>query len=287
MENKKFILIILGIILVLTSFSSALTISDVDYGNLLPGSEESIDVKIKNTLNFDVSDVSLNLIFTGTSFIPIGSSEDSTSEIKEDKSEDFTFRIKAANDIKPGDYEIPYSLSYNDDSDKLIQKQGVIGIVVKGDAVLDFSLTKENPILNSNGKFILKIINKGFGNARFLSVKLLPNGFDLLSEDQVYIGDVNSDDFETANFDVKFSSKTSVFSAVVEYTTLDNQKITKNVNIPFVVYTRDEAINLGIAKKNNTVLYVSLIISLIVIWLLYRSWNKRRKLKRAREANGR
>jgi hypothetical protein len=198
-------LVIIAIIMTI-SLASSLTIADVTSGTFSPGEEHSISVKIKNTLSKDVEDVSLALQLTGTGFSSVGSSEDQVDEILEDDTEKFTFRIKASSETKPGDYQIPYIINYkNINGTSQTPKQGSIGLTVEGNPDLEFVLIESNQVLNQKGKLDLKIVNKGFGQAKFVSVKLSPIGFSLLSENNVYIGSINSDDFETASFDVIFN----------------------------------------------------------------------------------
>jgi len=112
--------------------------------------------------------------------------------------------IRAANDISPGDYQIPYLLRFNL-NDEQEERMGTIGIKVTADTILSFSLDAENAIEGNEGKLTLKIVNKGFADARFVTVELLPVSYTLLSEREIYIGTVDSDDFETATFDVIFN----------------------------------------------------------------------------------
>jgi len=283
--NKKILFGGLCLLVLAISFVSSLTISEVSSGNFNPGDENTISIKIKNNMNEDVSDASLNLVFAGKPFIPVGSSEDQIDEILEDDTERFSFKIKAASDIKPGDYEIPYSLSYKNEANVLKTESGTIGLTVQGNPDLEFVLIESNQILNQKGKLELKIINKGFGQAKFASVKLSPVGFILLSERNVYIGSINSDDFETASFDVIFNQESAVFSAIVEYRDFDNNLVTKEVGLPIIAYTKEKAIRLGIIQKSNTLLYSLVIVILVIIFFVYRSLKKRARLKRAREAN--
>jgi len=178
--NNKIMFSGLILIILSISFVSSLTISEVSSGNFNPGDENTISIKIKNNMNEDVSDVSLNLIFTGKPFIPVGSSEDQVDELLEDDTEKFSFKIKAASDIKPGDYEIPYTLNYKNEANALKSESGTIGLTVEGNPDLEFVLIESNQVLNQKGKLELKIINKGFGQAKFASVKLSPVGFTLL-----------------------------------------------------------------------------------------------------------
>ncbi len=270
-----FILAILAINLV-----SAVAINVVETPVISPGEEGTISIEVENTLEEDITDVSLFLNFQNIPFVPVGSSEASVEEIEEDREEEFLFIIKASNEIIPGDYAIPYTLTYEINNQQKT-RTGTLGIKVKADPDLSFSLSTENPVLNQKGQLTLKIVNKGFFDARFVSLKILPIGLTLLSEDEVYIGTVDSDDFETASFDVIFTSQNPVFRAIVEYKDFDNQLKITNINLPIKVYTREKAIELGIIKQNNTPLYIEIIIAIILIWILWRVWKRRARMKKS------
>ena len=53
----------------------------------------------------------------------------------------------------------------------------------------------------------MKIINSGFGDIKFVNVQIFPDGFILLGSANDYIGNVDSDDFESATFDVIFNDE--------------------------------------------------------------------------------
>lgn len=271
---------ILALILV-TSLSSAVTITSVNADTLAPGSEGTIRVSVENKLSDTAKDVSLSLEFTNLQFIPTSSSSDSFDELKENDDGQFTFQVRAANTITPGDYQIPYTLTY-EVNNQAVTKKGSIGITVRAQPQISFSTDVETPVIGSQGKINLKIVNKGFADARFVSVRITPSGFTLLSEDEIYIGTVSSDDFETANFDVIFKSSNPKLSGIVEYTDFDNDKKILALDESIQVYTKDKAIELGIIKKNNTPLYIGIVIAILVIWLVIRSIRKRRRIKKSK-----
>ena len=272
--------------LIITNLASAITIKSVTAPTLAPGEEGEIIIELENNFDDDATDISLQLALNGLPFISIGSSEASISELETNDEEELTFKIKASNDINPGDYEIPYNLQYT--INKEIKKRtGSIGIKVNASPELAFTVSTEKPILNMQDKLSLKIINKGLADARFVSVKILPQGFTLLSEKEVYIGSIESDDFETADFDIIYTSKSPVFSAILEYTDFNNKRLTKIINLPVNVYTREKALELGLTNKNNTPFYIGIVITIILIFILYRIVRKnirRKKLNNLKEA---
>ena len=198
--------------------------------------------------------------------------------IESEDREDFGFVIKANNDAEAGNYNIPYVLDYDG---LAVPKAGTIGVTVSGSADLAFSVERENPVVGSHGKITLKIVNKGIADARFVSLNVLPSGFTLLSDSDVYIGEIKSDDFETEKFDVIFTSTTPTLSAIVEYVDFDNNKVEKTVNLPVEVYSREKALELGIIKQSRTGLYLGIVIGLFLIWFVWRKISKARKRKKA------
>jgi hypothetical protein len=266
---------LLGIALILgLSFASAVVVSEVATQTLFPGSSSRAILEIKNTLSEDIEDVSVTLDLTNLPFTTLGSSEDSHDEINEDDEEDFTFNLKANSNIEPGDYNIPYEISYTFKNDKF-NKKGTFGIRVSSKTEISYSVETENPIINQLGQVSLKITNTGFGDIKFVTVKFLKNSdFNLLSSEEVYIGTVDSDDFETATFNVFFNKINPVFKAQVDYKDFDNKLITENIELPVKLFTREEALELGVIQDNSTPIYISMIITLILAWILYRTLRK-------------
>ena len=149
-----------------------------------------------------------------------------------------------------------------------------------------FTVNADNAVIDKTGQITFKIVNKGFADARFVSIKAVPEGYTLLSEDEVYIGTVSSDDFETASFDVIFKKTNADFKAIVEYKNSDNSLKTENINLPLTVYSKERALELGIIKPNYIPYYLGGAVAVIILYLIYRSIKKRRRLKRSMQ-NGR
>ncbi|MDO8509207.1 MAG: hypothetical protein Q7S27_06005 [Nanoarchaeota archaeon] len=276
----KFTLSLVYLVAIFSVFSSAITISSVESETLTPGQTGSLNIELSNELEDDATSVSIRLDLTNLPFISIGNSEDSIDEIDEGDEEEFSFRIKAANDIAPGDYKIPYVITYTVNTTS-VTRQGTIGITIRANADLSFSAETEKPVIGTQTRLTLKVVNKGFADAKFVSVTIEPQGFTLLSDKNVYIGNIDSDDFETISFDVVYRDQNSALVGQLEYRDFDNKIITKTISIPLTVYTKERALELGLIEKSNTGLYIGLIIALILIIVLYRVLRSRmRKAKR-------
>lgn len=269
----------IGAFVSLGSLASAVTVQTVSGDSLIPGGEGLIRMEVENILNRDVEDVSIRLIFDDLPLTPIGSSEEGVDELEDGEEETFGFRIRADNDIVPGNYRVPYILRYDDNGVK--EREGSIGVRVTGNIDLAFSTTTETPVIGQEGTINLKITNKGFADARFVSVRIFPEGFTTTSESDVYVGNVDSDDFETVSFDVIFNNRNARVVGIVEYRNFENKLVTRNIDMPLEVYTNEEALELGIIERSNTVLYVSIVIVLLVLWFVWRAVRKRRRKKRS------
>jgi len=283
--NKTAILTALIASVFLISLASAVTVINAEADTITPGQSGNVNIEIKNILNDDIQEVSVSLVISGTTFTTVGGSEDSVDEIQEDDKESFDFTIKASSTAKPGNYEIPYSISYTL-GNATKTKTGSLGVTVKANPELSFTAQTENPVIGQKGKIKLQIVNKGLGDATFVSVNLVSAGYTLLSDSQVYIGSVASDDYETATFDVIFDKADPVLSAIVEYRDFDNKKLSQTINIPLNVYTKDKALQLGITTQSKTGLYVLVLLIILIVIFIVRAIRKRRRLKRSMQLQG-
>jgi len=271
--------------------SATLSVDQVTQGVLYPGSEASISLDIRNSFDYDVEDVYLTLDFSklvaGNQplFTAVGSSQDSQDSINEDDDESFSFKIKAANTILPGSYNLPYTISYRKNStSNVTETSGIIGITVNSKTSLDFSAAVDNPVIGEKGKVKLKIINKGLGDIKFVSVDIQPDGYTLLSSNKYYIGSLSSDDFDTASFDVVFKKTNPNLVATITYSDFENNQKTENINLQLTIYTKEKALGLGIIKPNNTPKLIGTIIVLVIIFMIYRKIKKMHAEKKKKAA---
>jgi hypothetical protein len=277
MEKQSKILVTLAFTLILVlSFTSAMTVKSVKADNFQPGEQQEITLDIKNTINEDAEDVSLTLDLANLPFSLVDS-DDNPDEISDDDSEDFDFTLKASGSAKAGDYQIPYTLSYNNNQ----TKKGTFTLTVEAEPELVYSVSTDTPVVGSKAKLTLNIINKGLGDAKFVSLTLIPEGYTLLSDENVYIGTIDSDDTQKENFEVIFTKQNPTLTAKVEYKDFDNNLITKTINLPVTVYSQEQALKLGIIKANNTGVYILVLAVGIIGWIIIRKIRKKKRLNKA------
>ena len=134
---------------------------------------------------------------------------------------------------------------------------------------------------NQNNKITLEVINKGLSNVKFLEIDVGSSSFyNIISQDNIYIGDVDANDFQTADFNIfinKNSPRNVNLPVTVLYKDTNNKQYTKNFDITLKTYTTQEAQNLGLVPVSNTIYIVILVIVLIVVFIIYRIIRSRRK----------
>jgi len=280
---KKLTIINLILLVVMLNFASALVV-DADYITIYPGESGSVKVEVDNNFNFDIEDISVALALDKVPFTSIGSSEKSLDDLDENDDDSVTFTVRASTDIAPGDYNIPYIIKYinaEDSNATQEEKTGSFGLRVSAKTNIDFSAETKDNIIGQQGRISLKIVNKGLGEIKFVSVKVSPQGYELISSENVYVGTIDSDDSDTASFDVVFKTTKPILTAIVNYNDFDNHAKTETINIPVNVYTTEKAIELGLIKKPNYAPYFA-VGGVLIIWFVYRKIKKARKNKQRR-----
>ncbi len=295
-------------IMVILSLASiqALVIDSVSMypSEIAPGETAVITIGIENDGKDDITNVAIVLDLTGiiesdiigvpaiTLDIPFApyesSSEHSFDKIEEDEKDYAEFEIIALSNAKSGVYKIPLKISYYDEEGKKHEKNSLIGITVNSEPIIGVNIEEGLLLKPQENEIDIKIINKGLSDVRFLEVEIGSSTyFDVLSPKQVYIGDIDSDDFDTADFKIYFKSNapsTLTLPISVIYKDAVNNEYNEDFDLQVKVYTKEKAIELGLLEKSNTRLYVGVVVGLVILYIVYRKIKKQRKLKRAKSA---
>ena len=283
-------------LIVFSSLVSAITIREVDISpkEIEPGKSAEIQIILENNLDTDVSDVSVSLNFNlpggDLPFAPYGSSSEVTlSEIREDKTKTINFKIVALNEAESGIYKIPVSIGYKDDDGVSYKKDSLISLTINSPPLLDVKSGSGLILKGQKNKITVNIVNKGLSKVKFLEIEVKGSTlYDLISENKIYIGNIESDDFDSADFEIFFreNSPTKIELPVsLTYKDSANKEYSEDFKIDLKVYDKETALSLGLIQKNNTITYIILIVVLIVIYLVYRRIRKARKRKKAEKSD--
>lgn len=290
--KKLIITIMLAIFLaslLLVSMTSALTISHIQTSpsEIKPGEDADIEITLENDEDTDIQDVSVKLDLTNLPFVPSDSSNEETiDEIDEDDSEVFGFRILALSDAASGVYKIPIEISYKLNTE-IKQRSGMLSLTINAVPELDVQIEDSTLLKGQQNELILKIINKGLSDVQFLEIEVRDGaGFSVLSPKKTYIGEVASDDFDTAELKIYINENAAglvSFPVTIKYKDITNKEYEKSYSLQLKTYTKKQAIQLGLIKQSKIGFYVFLIIVVVILYIVYRKLKKARRARKARQ----
>ncbi|MDP2628688.1 MAG: hypothetical protein Q8P15_02195 [Nanoarchaeota archaeon] len=291
MKNKKIFLTISAIFLVLTllNFASAITIKDVESSpsEVAPGQRVDTTIRIENIFDYDVSNINVKMDLSTAPFAPHqSSSEKFLDALDSEEDEDFTFKLVALPETASGIYKIPVEITYEDNEGINKSKKETISLVVNSNPELKISLDDSATLIKGQENEIsIKIINSGLSDVKFVYLTISDSiGINFLSEKEQYIGDIDSDDFDTIRYSAYISKTSSNLintPVVLKYKDSTNKDFLETKTLSLRVYSLEEAQNLGIVEKPSYTLYY-ILGAIVLIYLVYR-WRKKRRLRKLKE----
>jgi hypothetical protein len=225
----------------------------------------------------DAESIQVSLNLQGIPIAPVTSSDDFIDDVAEGDDDRASFYLIAQPDANAGTYKIPVTITYLMNNKSETQ---TTFISVSVNAKPSLILTSESNLIQGQKNALdIKITNTGLAGAKFLTVAIENSAdYDILSAGSVYIGDLNSDDSDTASFSVYTKSSNSIIVPVtLTYRDSTNQEYSESSTVLVKAYSREEAVKLGLITKSNALTYFIIVVVLVAAYLLYRSIRKRRK----------
>lgn len=289
--KNKILTSILGILLIVSVLNLISAVSVVNVisnpSEIIPGQIADVSVEIENVFEYDVSNLRVSLDLTNTPFAPYqSSSEIFLDELKDGDEEDFDFQLIVLPDTSSGIYKIPIQINYKNNASENITKNEVISLIVNSQPELRVSLEDSVTIIKGQeNKISIRIINSGLADVKFVYLSLGGNGgVQVLSENEQYIGEINSDDFDNVNYRIYVSSGASNnidIPITLKYRDATNKQFTETKIISMRTYSLKEAQDLGLVKKPSYTIYIviGLLLVVYIIYKIRKNIKKKRKLK--------
>lgn len=248
----------------------------------VPGKETNLTITLKNVADSPLKDISLKLDLSSVPFSPIGkTTEHRVYLLQPNESVDITFNLLASPDIDAGPYKIPVNISYDDWTGIAYLKKDFVTVVVGDIPELIIGL-EETQILQAgeSGTVTLNLINKGLIGIKFLLLTLnKTENYDILSpSNQIYIGKLGPDDYETAKFNLYIkpvSGKSITLPITLEYRDDNNNKFTEHRKIEFKLYTQEEITKYGLRQTSGMTNWIILLVLIVAGYFVYRKFRKK------------
>ncbi len=244
-----------------------------------PGQKANITLYLQNTAKSLIRNVAVKLDLSSSSgFSPVGFNEKIVDSVKPGEIKPLTFTIVALPDAAAGAYRIPLTLTYDDELNKEYSRNGTLGALIGSKAELDVQLESSTSYSkNKPGEVTVKFVNRGLTGVKFFNAKLLENSdYDIISPATVYIGEIDADDYETAEFNVYPKTDTAVLILALEYRDANNNPYSEQRQLPLTLYNDEEAGRFGLKETGNSGMIVALLVVVFGLTAFF-FWRKTKK----------
>jgi LPXTG-motif cell wall-anchored protein len=134
------------------------------------------------------------------------------------------------------------------------------------------------------GDVTINIVNRGKLDIKFLTLTLLPSDdYEILSPTEIYVGELESDDFETTDFTVFVDENLAGTSTVyvdlpvkIDYTDSNNHDYSSQAQVKLKIYSQEDLKRFGLMTDSNgstTYFIVAIVILGAGAWY----WLKKKK----------
>ncbi len=243
-----------------------------------PGGQGTIYVKIRNAGENEIKNIVVQIIPpAGISFLD-DVSKRKIPVLGPSNSYEMNFSIIASPTILEGVYSSYVSVHYLNKIGEEKEDNDTFALVVMSKPNL-FVKIDNSELYKGNGigDVTITFVNNNVANIKFLTVELLESeDYDIVSTNRMYIGDLDSDDFESVDFTLKLLNEKDYVTLPLKIAYKDalNNDYSESVNVDLRV--RD-ARELGKSTNNTWIIVIIAVAILIVIYLIFRSFRKRKE----------
>ncbi|MFH1511707.1 MAG: COG1361 S-layer family protein [Candidatus Woesearchaeota archaeon] len=260
-----------------------------------PGGDVTLGIDLKNLADSLIKDIKVKLVLmkllqTATSvsyqelpFSPTGSTNEKTWPMLDSgETANLQFRLLADPDTKAAIYKLPLLVSYSDQLGTNYTKELITSIKICEDPDYVFGIDSSTLYkVDSKGTVNVKFVNKGRTDLKFIYLQLAESdNYDIMSSKDIYLGNIDSDDYETAQFDLYLKKEKNgnvVLPFTLEYRDAHNEKFSKQVDLELVLYSESQAEELGLKESNSTVGIVITVVIVIVGLGVYMFFRRKKK----------
>lgn len=266
------------------TYDAVMLYDEIDAPDMIaPGTSAFVKIILQNMADSQLRNIKAKLDFSDDElpFGPVNSlGEKSIFKLNPLERKTMSFEIQAKSDAESNLYKIPLTLSYQDTIGTNYEKTGYVSIMIGAKPELVMFIEEQELILQkTKGKIVVQLVNKGLVPVKFVTLKLNPSdSYDILSPDELYLGDIDSDDFETADFLLYSTDESRELKLVftLEYSDTNNNKFSEQPSKTIRLYTSSEAKKFGFVESSSWRILGGLLL-IVIMFILYRRFKRKKK----------
>ncbi|MBS3125095.1 COG1361 S-layer family protein [Candidatus Woesearchaeota archaeon] len=240
---------------------------------VVPGQITDVSLRLRNTGKVSVKNVDVGIELEDGTFSTINSgAKKRITSIPTGGDATVLFKLASDTSTEIKLYSIPVSLSFQDERNTQFNETAKVSLIVN--APPELALTVDSTQFTDKtaaGTVSLKVVNKGVTNLKYVTVRLAKTqDYDVLSSsNEAYVGNLDSDDFETVDFTVKPLVSNPRLAVQVEFKDPYNADFSQNYELPLRIITDED---LG---KGGSVWPIFLVAVLVIAGIAY--WRMRKR----------
>lgn len=250
----------------------------------IPGQEANVEITVRNLEAVAAEDVTVKLGLQSDSQVAVigTTNEKFLEELKGGESYTFNYSLLVGANAESRIYQIPVLIDYDDKFGNSYNFSSSFGCAVEAPPEYIVNIEKSDLVLpNTKGSVVLSVSNIGASDINYVSMEIEPSeNLEVLSNRLVYLGNLESDDYETAEFDFYVNDETGniPFNAVLKFKDSYNKNVEEKVPLSLRVYSKSDAAKFGLVEQGGG--FGSLLFLLLLAgggWYYYKNYHKKRK----------
>ena len=254
---------------------------------IYPGGKGTIDIYLSNPADVRLRDISVSLSTQSTlgsttsqlPFAPLGGSlEQRIVSLRPREEAKVSFDIITEPGATSDLYRIPVTITFSDESGNTYTLSDQVGLIIQAEPKLEIYLDAIEVYADQpQGDITFKYVNNGLAKVKLLTTEIMPSeDFELVSHSStVYVGNIDSDDYETVTYTIKAKKTDSINIPVsIHYLDAFNNPHDIEVTLPVNLITKKEA---GLGNGGISPILIIVIIAIIafVVWRIVKRRKKR------------
>ena len=259
---------------------------DTDPDDLEPGRIAELEITVKNNAYSLFRNLEAKVETGGT--VPIVpyqmTNQQSLRQLNSGEAYIFSYFIIVDESASAGVYEVPFVLSYEDELGTSYEVNQSFGLLISSTTDLEFNLEEFDTFRKgSKGDVVVSVSNTGASELKFMTLSVLESdSYVVLGSTKEYLGNVDSDDFETSTFEVYALEDEVDLQLQVDYKNAYNEEYTESINLSLPIYTEEEIAMYGLSTNGsgygNIWIYLVLV---LFVYFAFKGWRKEKKLDKA------
>jgi hypothetical protein len=267
-------------------------VTDISINQVEPGESTTMSLTILNKNSVTLRDILVNLgldeVDGKTLSTKSGSNLKVIPTLQPGETKTLEFELVASPDADSKPYLLPISISYEDVLENAYEHDVMGSVQVYSPPQVKVTLDSQEVYSQGRGTITLAIANPGTSSVKGTQVEILSSDdYEVIEGKSQYIGDLNPDDFQTAQLEAFINTKNQTNLRVqLDYLDSYNQEQSEVIELPLKVYNQQELQRYGIGGSGGGSSWVGYLIGLILVIAAVfagRKWGSKRAKRKQQQ----